>query len=75
MGQSQPINRTILIVEDEALVRFNLIDFFEDAGFHVFEAENADAAILVLERSSSIRVVLTDVPSENWGTGGAPLLT
>jgi len=61
MGQSQPINRTILIVEDEALVRFNLIDFFEDAGFHVFEAENADAAILVLERSSSIRVVLTDV--------------
>ncbi|MDP1026858.1 response regulator [Sphingomonas sp. KR1UV-12] len=52
---------TILIVEDEAIVRFELIDFFEDEGYRVFEAENADDAIAVLERNSTIRIVLTDI--------------
>lgn len=55
------MNRSILIVEDEALIRFDLIDFFEEAGFRVFDAANADEAIAVLERDASIRVVLTDV--------------
>lgn len=62
MGQSIPINpKCILIVEDEALIRFNLADFFEDAGYRVLEAEDADQAIAILDRDSSIRVVLTDV--------------
>ncbi|WP_225247026.1 response regulator [Agrobacterium tomkonis] len=50
-----------MIVDDEALIRFDLIDHFEAAGYTVFEAENADQAIAVLERHKSIRVVLTDV--------------
>jgi CheY-like chemotaxis protein len=62
MGQSKPIAaRSILIVEDEALIRFNLIDFFEDAGYRVFEAESADEAIAILDRDSTIRIVLTDI--------------
>lgn len=62
MGQSQPFaTRSILIVEDEALLRFDLVDFFEAAGWRVFEAEHADQAIAILERESAIRVVLTDV--------------
>lgn len=62
MGQRTPItNRSILIVEDEALIRFDLVDYFEDAGFKVFEAENADEAITVLDRNSCVRVVLTDI--------------
>jgi len=62
MGQSKPITtRSILIVEDEALIRFDLIDFFEDAGFRVFEAADADEAIEILERERTIRVVLTDI--------------
>ncbi|WP_031393513.1 response regulator [Sphingomonas sp. STIS6.2] len=62
MGQSKPINsRSILVVEDEALIRFNLIDYFENAGFTVYDAENADGAISILVANSSIRVVLTDV--------------
>jgi CheY-like chemotaxis protein len=56
-----PIAKSILIVEDEALIRFSLADFFEDAGYRVFEAESADEAIAILDRDSSIRVVLTDV--------------
>jgi DNA-binding NtrC family response regulator len=51
----------ILIVEDEALIRYDLADFFEDHGFRVFDAESADRAIAVLERHSEVRIVLTDV--------------
>lgn len=62
MGQSTPIgSRTILIVEDEALVRFDLVDFFTDAGWRVFDAEDADQAIVILDRHKEIRAVLTDV--------------
>ena len=62
MGKSMPsTGKTILIVEDEALIRFDLIDFFEHAGFSVVEAESADEAITILDREISIQVVLTDV--------------
>ncbi len=62
MGQSKPINTdTILLVEDEAIIRFELADFFRDAGYEVFEAGDADEAITVLSEDLSIRVVLTDI--------------
>lgn len=62
MGQSTPIGtKSILIVEDEALVRYDLVDFFEDAGWRVFDAANADDAISILDQRSDVRVVLTDV--------------
>ena len=51
----------ILIVEDEALIRYDLVDFFEDAGFQVFEADNAEVAIALMDANRSIRIVLTDV--------------
>jgi DNA-binding NtrC family response regulator len=51
----------ILIVEDEAFIRYDLFDFFEDQGFDVFEAENADVAIELMAANPTIRVVLTDV--------------
>ncbi|WP_296068224.1 response regulator [uncultured Agrobacterium sp.] len=54
-------DKTILIVEDEALIRVELVDYFEDEGYRVFEAESADQAIAVLEHHKSVRVVLTDV--------------
>ncbi|MBT2246896.1 response regulator [Sphingobium sp. BHU LFT2] len=62
MGQSHPIGtKTILIVDDEPLLRFDLVDFFEAAGWRVFDAEDADQAITILEGRRKIRVVLTDV--------------
>lgn len=56
-----PIERSILVVDDEALIRINLAVFFEDEGFRVFEAGDADEAITVLDANPSIQVVLTDV--------------
>lgn len=52
---------SMLIVEDEAFIRDDLTDFFSDAGFEVFEAESADAAIEVMVANPTIRIVLTDV--------------
>ena len=61
MTDEQALRTAILIVEDEALLRFDARDFLEDAGFHVHEAANADEAIRVLEQQKNIRLVFTDV--------------
>jgi DNA-binding NtrC family response regulator len=37
------------------------VDFFTDAGWRVFGAENADKAITLLDQHNEVRVVLTDV--------------
>ena len=53
---------TILIVEDEALIRLALVDMFEDAGFAVLEAGDASEAVAFIESyASNIRVLLTDI--------------
>lgn len=51
----------VLVVEDNALLRMHAADIIEAAGFAVVEAENADAAIRLLESRSDIRIVFTDV--------------
>lgn len=55
------IARAILIVEDEIFILHDLMDFFEDRGFAVFEAENAEEAIDILAAHSEIQIVLTDI--------------
>ncbi len=51
----------ILVVEDEPLLLMDALDMVEDAGFTAYGASNADEAIRLLERHSSIRVLFTDV--------------
>lgn len=55
------VERILLVVDDEPLIRMLLTSLFEDQGYIVFEAECADAAIATLERHPAIRVVVTDV--------------
>jgi CheY-like chemotaxis protein len=50
-----------LVVDDEALVRFDLAQTLEDAGYKTFEAADAVEAIAVLEAHDEIRVVFTDI--------------
>jgi len=64
------ISITVLVVEDEMLIRLSMIDVFSDAGFQVFEASHAEEAISVLqEHGSTIDVLFTDVnmPGANDG--------
>ncbi len=60
MAQALP-QTTILVVEDEVLIRFELIDMLEEAGFAVLDAGDADEAIVLLESRSEIRIVITDI--------------
>jgi DNA-binding NtrC family response regulator len=53
---------TILVVEDEVLIRLVIAQYLRDCGYRVIEAANADEALLVLRKSElEIDVVFTDV--------------
>lgn len=52
---------TILVVEDEVLIRLHVSDCLRDAGFEVLEATDVARALELLESNSSIDLVLTDV--------------
>ena len=51
----------ILVVEDEMVIRMDVVEMLDAAGFDIFEAANADEAIQMLERNSDIRLVFTDI--------------
>ncbi len=52
---------SVLVVEDEHLVRFALAAELEDAGFEVLEASNADEALGILTATSRIGLIFTDI--------------
>ena len=52
---------TVLIVEDEVLLRMDATEFLESAGLVVVEARNADEAILILEQRDDIHLIFTDI--------------
>jgi CheY-like chemotaxis protein len=52
---------TVLIVEDEPLIRMSAVDFVEEAGFEAIEASGADEAIAILEQRPDIHIVFTDI--------------
>jgi CheY-like chemotaxis protein len=63
---------TILIVDDEPLIRVALSDFLQECGFKVLEAANAAEAVAIIERDpAKIDLVFSDVsmPGEFDGLG------
>jgi len=53
-------SRSILIVEDEPKLRYNFVDFFDQAGHRTFEAANSDEALIHL-KNNEIDILFTDV--------------
>ncbi len=52
----------VVVVEDEALIRSELVEAFPFYGFHVFAAEDATEAVRILrEEAPRIQLVFTDV--------------
>ena len=51
----------VLVVEDDPLIRIDAVSLVEEAGYMVYEAADADAAIRLLERHEDIRLIFTDV--------------
>jgi DNA-binding response OmpR family regulator len=53
---------TILVVEDDAIVRMLIVDVLEELEFQVLEAADAEEALKVVEDSSKvINLMMTDV--------------
>ncbi len=52
---------TILVVEDEVLVRAPLADFLRQQNYRVLEAASADEAKVILESREPIELVFSDV--------------
>jgi DNA-binding response OmpR family regulator len=53
---------TLLIVEDEALIRVALSDYLQDCGYKVLDASTADEAVLIIEQGEAIiDLVFSDV--------------
>src|SRR5580692_10441147 len=52
---------TVLVVEDEGLVRQMSADELADAGYQVLEAANSREAIAILETGAGVAVLFTDV--------------
>lgn len=53
--------QTILIVEDEPLIRMCAVDFAEEAGYRVIEAKDATEALAALESGEEIGILFTDI--------------
>jgi len=63
---------TLLIVDDEPLIRLSLSEFLRDCGFKVIEANDAEEAVqLIRSYSIVIDLVLTDIrmPGKMDGIG------
>jgi len=53
--------QTILVVEDDAIIRLSSVVTLEDAGFRVFEAKNSVDALDMMAQHGDIEILLTDV--------------
>lgn len=66
----------LLVVEDDGLIRIELVDTLEEMGYAVVDAANADEALRVLEGNADISAVLTDIdmPGSMNGLGLANIV-
>ena len=66
--------RTVLVVEDEPLVRDTIVQELEAAGLSVLEAETAEAGLAILNQRP-VCLLFTDIrlpgPMDGWGLAEA----
>jgi len=60
LGPSR-VRPTVLVVEDEVLIRLLIADELRDLGVQVLEASNAAEALTILESQLSVQVLFTDI--------------
>ncbi len=52
---------TVLVVEDELLIRSLIADYLSNSGFEVREAESGDEALDYLKTGAAVDVLFTDI--------------
>jgi DNA-binding response OmpR family regulator len=60
-GSGDESIQTILVVEDEVLIRLPLAEYLRDCGYRVFEASNVAEAKAVLDADTPVDLVFSDV--------------
>jgi DNA-binding response OmpR family regulator len=59
--QRDSCSETLLIVEDEVLIRLDVADYLRQCGYRVIEAGNASEAMAILQSGQRIDLVFSDV--------------
>jgi two-component system, response regulator PdtaR len=52
---------TILVTEDDELLRLNASELLEESGYTVVEADSAEEALKVMEARKDVRLLFTDI--------------
>jgi len=52
---------TVLVVDDEEIIRMMIVDVLEEAGYRILEAADGPAALKILQSNARIDLVITDV--------------
>ncbi|MBL6454566.1 PAS domain S-box protein [Belnapia sp. T6] len=61
-AEAEPgMGETVLIVEDDAMVRSTLAETLAELGYQTIEADDADAALALLEGGAMADLILTDI--------------
>jgi CheY-like chemotaxis protein len=60
---SKPANgKTVLVLDDDVLVRMPVVQFLRDCGYRVVEAANTDEAVAILQKTDAlVDVVLSEI--------------
>jgi CheY-like chemotaxis protein len=62
LSTQRKVLETVLVVEDEVLIRLVISEYLRDCGYRVIEAASADEALIVLDQADLvIDIVLSDV--------------
>lgn len=67
MATSQHIPKTVLVVEDMPMIRMDAVEMFEEMGFRVLEAADGREALGILETTSVVSILFTDIEMPNLG--------
>ena len=59
----------VLVVEDEFLVRYNIADCLQEAGYVVVEAGSGEEALALCNSETSIDIVITDINLGGFASG------
>lgn len=66
MGHGHPAPSTILVVEDEVLIRLAIADYLRDCGYRVLEAHSGEEAQSILSSGELVEILFADI---NLGGG------
>jgi CheY-like chemotaxis protein len=70
---SSAIGETVLVVEDEVLLRLVVAEYLRDCSFKVIEAAHADEAVMVLKQPDlRIDVLFSDIEMPGMDASQSP---